>query len=199
MEMDKIINAGFFKRLLAYVVDIVIVSLIVSIVTLGLSKTKTDSLNKQLLNVQNDFFAEKITMDEYLDMTTSLTYESERASLISNIVSVIILVGYFIGFQYLNNGQTLGKKLLKIKIMENNEKPRLMTIIIRSLLIDSILINLIGILLVLVLNDRNYVLTYGLFSMLHMLFMFVSICMMLFRNDKLGLHDIITHSSVVEV
>ncbi len=40
---------------------------------------------------------------------------------------------------------------------------------------------------------------YGLFSMLYMMFIFACVFMMLFRKDKMSLHDIITHSNVVEV
>lgn len=192
-------NAGFFKRLLAYLIDIVIVSLIVSIVTMGISSTKTDNLRKQLTEVQNNYISGELSMEDYVDSSTSLMYEMEKSSAISTTINIVIMIGYFIVFQFLNKGQTLGKKLLKIKISEKGENPKLITIMIRSLLIDGILINLIGLLLVVSLNDYAYVMVYGIFSMLYMLFIFISVIMMLFKNDKVALHDVITHSNVVEV
>jgi len=192
-------NAGFLKRLLAYLIDIVIVSLIVSIVTMGISSTKTENLQKQLAEVQNNYISGELSMDDYVDSSTSLMYEMEKSSAVSTTINIVIMIGYFIIFQYLNKGQTLGKKLLKIKITEKGKEPKLITVIIRSLLIDGILINLIGVLLVISLNDYAYVMVYGIFSMLYMLFILISLTMMLFRNDKVALHDIITRSNVVEV
>lgn len=194
-------NAGFFKRFLAFGIDFLIVSLIVSIVTLGISTTKVDSLNKQLVELQNKAMTGEIAMEEFTNQSVSIMYDLEQASLPSDVITVIIFIGYFIVFQYLNKGQTLGKKIFKIKIVEGEKKnnPRLSTVIIRALLIDMILMRLIIIVFAIALDSYGFVMTYGVFSMLYMVFIFVCVFMMLFRKDKISLHDMITHSKVVEV
>ena len=197
MEM----NAGFFKRFLAFGIDFLIVNLIIGIVSMGISTTKADSLNKQLMELQNSVMTGEITVEEFTNQSTSIMYDMERASLPSDIVTVIIFIGYFIVFQYMNKGQTLGKKLFKIKIVEGKkkEKPRLSTVIVRSMLIDMILMRLIIIVFAVALDSYGFVMIYGLCSMLYMIFIFVCVFMMLFRKDKMSLHDMITHSNVVEV
>ncbi len=138
-------NAGFFKRFLAFGVDYLLVSLIVGIVTMGISTTKVDSLNKQLIELENKAMSGEMTMEEFANQSTSIMYDLEKASLPSDIVTVVIFIGYFVVFQYLNKGQTLGKKLFKIKIVEGKKKesPRFITIITRSMLIDMILMRLV--------------------------------------------------------
>lgn len=194
-------NAGFFKRFLAFGVDYLLVSLIVGIVTMGISTTKVDSLNKQLIELENKAMSGEMTMEEFANQSTSIMYDLEKASLPSDIVTVVIFIGYFIVFQYLNKGQTLGKKLFKIKIVEGKKKgsPRLITVITRSMLIDMILMRLAIIVFAIALDSYGFVMIYGLFSMLYMMFIFACVFMMLFRKDKMSLHDIITHSNVVEV
>ena len=194
-------NAGFFKRFLAFGIDFLIVNLIIGIVSMGISTTKADSLNKQLMELQNSVMTGEITVEEFTNQSTSIMYDMERASLPSDIVTVIIFIGYFIVFQYMNKGQTLGKKLFKIKIVEGKkkEKPRLSTVIVRSMLIDMILMRLIIIVFAVALDSYGFVMIYGLCSMLYMIFIFVCVFMMLFRKDKMSLHDMITHSNVVEV
>ena len=194
-------NAGFFKRFLAFGIDFLLVNLIVSIVTMGISTTKVESLNKQLLELENKAMSGEMAMEEFANQSTSIMYDLEKASLPSDIVTVVIFIGYFIVFQYLNKGQTLGKKLFKIKIIEGEKKsnPRLLTVIVRSILIDMILMRLIIIVFVIALDSTGFVMMYGLFSMFYMIFIFVCVFMMLFRKDKISLHDMITHSNVVEV
>ena len=194
-------NAGFFKRFLAFGIDFLLVNLIVSIVTMGISTTKVESLNKQLLELENKAMSGEMAMEEFADQSTSIMYDLERASLPSDIVTVVIFIGYFIVFQYLNKGQTLGKKLFKIKIVEGKKKesPRLITVITRSMLIDMILMRLVIIVFAIALDSYGFVMIYGLFSMLYMMFIFACVFMMLFRKDKMSLHDMITHSNVVEV
>ena len=194
-------NAGFMKRLLAFMIDYIIVSLIISIVTMSISTTKVESLNKQLVEIENKVMSGEMDIEEFSEQSTSIMYDLEKASLPSDIVTVVIFIGYFIVFQYLNKGQTLGKKLLKIKIVEGDKKnsPRLITVITRSLLIDMILMRLVIIVLAIALDSYGFVMVYGLFSMLYIIFIMVCIFMMLFRNDKVSLHDMITHSNVVEV
>ena len=168
---------------------------------MGISTTKVESLNKQLLELENKAMSGEMTMEEFANQSTSIMYDLEKASLPSDIITVVIFIGYFIVFQYLNKGQTLGKKIFKIKIVEGKKKesPRLITVITRSMLIDMILMRLVIIVFAIALDSYGFVMIYGLFSMLYMMFIFACVFMMLFRKDKMSLHDMITHSNVVEV
>lgn len=199
--MVILMNAGFFKRLLAFVIDFMIVNLIVSIVTIGMSTTKVENLNKQLVELENNMMSGEVSIEEFTEKSTSIMYDLEKASIPTDIVTVIIFIGYFIVFQYLNKGQTLGKKIFKIKIVEGEKKdsPRLTTVITRSLLIDMIFMRVFIVAMVIALDSYAFVMVYGLFSMLYMIFIFICVFMMLFRNDKVSLHDMITRSNVVEV
>ena len=70
--------------------------------------------------------------------------------------------------------------------------------IIRSVLIDSIFSGIIGIIFIFVLNQNTYYLGYSIVQMIETMFIFVSALFVLYRKDKLGLHDIIAHTEVLE-
>ena len=62
----------------------------------------------------------------------------QKSSVIVLTASLVVTIAYFVVFQYLNKGQTLGKKLLKIKVKEKGENPSLKSIIIRTVMINNI-------------------------------------------------------------
>lgn len=192
-------RANFVKRVLAYFVDVIIVSIIFSVITIGISTTKVDNLSEQLIEVEENYISGELEAIDAVNKMASLCYEIEKSSVVSNSIYVLLLMVYFVGFQYMNKGQTLGKMLVKIKIVENEGNPSLMAMFIRTMFTNEILINLFIILLVYVLKDISYFVTYEVLFLLNAVFMLISGMMILYRKDKLGLHDMLSRTSVVEV
>jgi uncharacterized RDD family membrane protein YckC len=72
----------------------------------------------------------------------------QKANALPNAINTLLIIVYFIVFQYLNKGQTIGKKLLKIKLVNEDKKEiSLKQILIRGIMIYSILSSLINIIL----------------------------------------------------
>ena len=195
MEM----NASFMKRLLAYLIDTVIVAFLFAIVVSGIKNDKISNLQKQLSEVQNKYLSQEITGSDYLGQMAEINYDLEKSSVLSNTIYVIILIGYFGVFQFWNNGQTLGKKIMKIKVVENDKRPSFMAIFVRSFIINQIFVNILSILLVFTIKDYAYYIATIIISLVNMLIILVSALMILYRKDKVGLHDMVSHTRVVEV
>lgn len=51
-----------------------------------------------------------------------LNYELTKRKLPVNVATSVVFIGYYIIFAYFNKGQTLGKKLLKIKVVNDKER-----------------------------------------------------------------------------
>lgn len=191
-------KASFFKRLGAYLLDTIFLTIIVAITTIGMTSKEYDDAYNKYLELNEKYMAQEITIGEYLDDISPLMYTMNKSSVLVTGINVGLSIAYFIVFQYLNKGQTLGKKLLKIKVVENGKDPSLKSMIIRSILIDSIFSGLIGIIFIFVLNQNTYYLGYSIVQMIETMFIFVSALFVLYRKDKLGLHDIIAHTEVLE-
>ena len=107
-------KASFAKRLGSFIIDSVILSILFAIITMGF-KLDTKDINDEVANTLEQYDSGEITIDEYLDKTLELNYELQKSSLVVNSLNIVLYAGYFIVFGYLNKGQTIGKKICKIK------------------------------------------------------------------------------------
>lgn len=133
-------KANIFKRVSAYLIDYFIVMFILSLITMGIGGNST--ITKEINNLAESYANKEITIEEYSEKTQELNYELQKSNVAVNAVSVTLFIGYFIVFAYFNKGQTIGKKLLKIKVVEDNKKPSIKAMIIRGLFVYGILTGL---------------------------------------------------------
>ena len=96
------------------------------------------------------------------------------------------------------NGETLGKKLMKIKITSNNDKKLTMNnYLIRALVIDSVLMNIITIITILLFSKDIYLTSYNIISYVFSFVYIVSLAMILFSKNGRGLQDILANTKVI--
>lgn len=190
-------KATFIQRLLAYLLDFIIISLIFSLITAGF---KTDnSISEKYDVLYEKLMKEEITSKEYLNDYTNLIYENQKANVIPNTLNIVLIIVYFIVFQYLNKGQTIGKKLMKIKIVTQQKKEiSLLQMFIRSIMIYSIFSGLTNILLFFNISKKLYMSLYLIIGSIESLILLLCAIFILYRNDKRTLHDIATKTMVIK-
>ena len=107
----------FFDRLSAYFVDMVIIYIITLIIaSCGLTST-TDSYNDKIKELTESYTNNLVTEEEFIDNYTSIIYENQKSNVIFLGVGTAIVIAYFVIFQYMNKGQTIGKKLLHLRVL----------------------------------------------------------------------------------
>jgi len=191
-------KASFFKRLCAFLIDSIILSIVFAIITIGF-KLDTEDINNQVANTLEQYESGEITIDEYLDKTLELNYELQKSSLIVNSLNIVLYVGYFIVFGYLNKGQTIGKKICKIKVVNiKDDKLSISNMIVRSLFIYGIFTLLYSVIFVNILNKEMFGYSYVIVSYLEIIFMAIAFFMVLYKKEGRGLHDIIANTNVIE-
>ena len=190
-------KANFIQRALAYLLDIFIISFIFSIITIGF-KPNTE-IEKKYNEVYDNYINGEITAEQYLDEYTDVLYDMQKANALPNAINTVLIIAYFIVFQYLNKGQTIGKKLLKIKIVNEDKKEiSLKQMLIRGIMIYSILSSLINIILFFNVSRKVYMTSYLTIGAIETLILFLSAIFILYRNDKKALHDIVSKSIVIK-
>ena len=190
-------KATFIQRALAYLLDIFILSFIFSIITIGF-KPNSD-IEKKYNEVYDNYIKGEITAEQYLDEYTKVYYDMQKANALPNAINTVLIIAYFIVFQYLNKGQTIGKKLLKIKIVNEDKKDiSLKQMLIRGIMIYSILSSLINIILFFNVSRKVYMTSYLSVGAIESLILFLSAIFILYRNDKKALHDIASKSIVIK-
>jgi len=192
-------KAFVFPRIMAYILDIIIISLIVSLLSNVLpNNNKVIKLREDYAALQEDFLASKITEDEYMTKSEEVVYELDYQSVPSSIVSVAFVIGYFVVFQFYNNGQTIGKKIMKIKIVSVNDKPlSINNYIYRTFILNGLLINILNLILLVFISKNNYFYFSFTLQMVQSVLILVTIFMSLFKKDGRGLHDKIANTKVV--
>ena len=192
-------KATFFERLGAYVLDTIIVSLIFSLICLGLGDY-TSNAKKMMEELDNKLLNAEITNQEYLSEYQELLYDYQKETVLQTGISLALTIAYYVIFQYMNKGQTIGKKLLGIKVVNKDTKEPISILkgLLRSLLICSIVSTTVGILAIYIVGKTHYFAAYGSFLIMEMLFLLVTIMFVLYKKDGRGLHDLMASSIVIK-
>lgn len=190
-----------YKRILAYLIDIFIVICIATILTIFIpvSEEYTNQMN-ELNAVLEDYSSGDISETEYLEKFNDISYIINKESVQVSIVSVVLSTIYFVVLAYYMNGQTFGKKIMKIQVVSANSKKLTMNnYLIRSLIVDSILMNAISIIAILFLEKSSYLKVYDVTSTIFGAIYVVIFAMILFRQDGRGLHDLLANTKVISL
>lgn len=190
----------FLQRAIAYFIDVLIVAIIGSIIGYFLI-FRTDSYNdavKKISDIPSMVLSGKIENEKDLDEYMKYSYIVQKNSGLSTVVELIISIFYFGTFAYYNNGKTIGKKLMKIKVVSSSDTELSHgKFIIRASLITGLYTSFLS-LFSLFFNDYVKYFNYDLlFSNIYSIFVITCIIMIIFRKDNRGLHDLIVKSKIV--
>lgn len=190
----------FFPRLIAYIIDILIVSVVVSGITILLPENENyNKYMKEYEKVQTELINKDITYQEFVDQSREIVYDIDYSNVLSMIIEVVAIILYFIIFLFYNKGQTLGKKLMKLRVVNaRGENLTINQIALRSLLVNSILVNILMIGSVLFVGRKYYFYASLGLQYLAMAIEFVILLMILFRKDGRGLHDVVAGTQVIQ-
>lgn len=191
--------AQFNKRFFAYIIDIFIVLVIANLITMFIPiSEKTQDYYKELQTTQKKMYDKEIDVKEYTDIVLEDNYNISKGTVLISLTSIIIYILYFVVYQVYNNGQTVGKKLMKIKVKSiTDESLSINTMLFRALIIYGIAANIINLMLILLLKKELYLSISNTISIIQSLIVIISVFMILISKQKRGIHDIITKTEVV--
>lgn len=189
-------KADFFKRIFAYMIDYFIILLVLSFITANINVGS--DITEKVNNLTNEYKNGNITIEEYNVEVLPLNYELTKRKLPVNVITCVIIIGYYIVFAYFNKGQTLGKKICKIRVVnDKGERASIWNILIRSLFIYGIITTLYSLISINFLDIESFNYSVSVVSVIESLFIVISLLMMLYKKDGRGLHDIIAKTKVI--
>ena len=198
------------KRIIAFLLDILLVFFLASLVTsihfINPYYKKYEKSFEEYSEVTNSYLEEKITEDEFLKLNYVNYYNVSRYSVPYNIAIAVILVLYFAFFQKFNNGQTMGKQIMKIKVVNSDDdkdvsliKYLLRCLPIYYISIGSIISLLLNSLILLFIKGKVFYIASVCINYAFVTLGIVTLVFMLTRKDKRGLHDLIANTKVIEI
>ena len=193
-------KALFVQRFIAFLLDIFILSSIASLISYPFLDAKSiDKLNKNSSEVIEKYTTGEIDMDTYVDEVKGISYQLSQKQGVVSLVTLFLAVLYFIVYQYYNNGQTIGKKLMKIKVVSSTDKEITMnSFIFRSLIVNSILVDMISFVIVIFGNETVYFYGVAICGIIKYTLLLICGFMVMWSKSGLGLHDRIAHTTVVK-
>ena len=192
------------KRFIAFTIDIFIVSIICeALSTMNLINIYRDDYLKtynEYQEIYDSFENNQITLDQYNENVIYYNYELSKDNIISYIIYIVIFTSYFVGLNCLYDGQTLGKKLMNIKIeSKNNKKLNAWTYILRTILLTGIFGTFVLLILVFILKEKAYYDVSFIISLLQYILQLIICITTLLNKEGRGLHDIICKTKVVDL
>lgn len=188
------------KRIFAYLIDLLIVS-VISTLIFSLPIFKQDYKNYEVAT--NEYLSEiresgsgEVNEQKLLD----LQYNTYKESATLLIIKTGLLIIYFGVFGYFMHGQTIGKKIFNIKIVSNSNKsinPALF--ILREILVTNFIPELLSLIFLLISSKNLWTQASLYISYASYITAFLLVGFMIFRDDERGLHDLICDTKVINV
>ncbi len=195
------------KRLMAYIIDILIVSIVLTpIINWSVINPYIDDYTENY-NAYTELIEEAnngdvdVDTEEYKDTVMQLNYNINKYKVISSSISVVGYILYFAVLQWALKGQTIGKKIMKIRTVANKDDKKLNVgnYIIRSVILNNIIFLIISTYSVYLFSVQSYYTLSLIVSYLELLVITIILLMIVLRKDFRGLHDFIAGTKVIDL
>ena len=186
-----------FRRIIANIIDIIILLLVfaamLSFIPLNDkikdNYAKIDKIESRVSSY-NDLTADEI------DQINAIFYENEFEFVKYYLISSIILIVYFIFIPKWRKDQTIGQRILKIRLV-NDDKITYNVYVIRTLLNTGLILTIVCPLLLYFLNRVWYSRVTSILVIIQLMYWIISFLMLLI--SKTTIHDKITKTRIIEV
>lgn len=190
----------FGKRLIAFLIDVILVSFAASVVCLPfLDYDSIDNLTNNYYELESDYISGEVDVKTYINHSSSILYRASRAQGLLSLVSIFFNILYFVVYQFYNKGQTLGKKILKIQVVSNSgDDLTINHYIYRYFVFNSILIDMIVLAFVILAKQDMWFHTTLILGIVNYITLFVCGIMAFFHKEGRGLHDLVSNTKVIQ-
>lgn len=200
--MGKVENnkAFFVQRLGAFLIDMFIVTFLASLIAVPFSSiNKNDNTEEKIIELMEQYQNQEIVNDDFVAQMTDLYYQSARSSGLISLITIGVYLLYFVVYQMRKKGQTIGKKLMKIRVVSDVGELNMNQLLFRAFIADFILVELISFILMLFASKSSYIYSVFLVESIQYLIVVISIFMIMNKRDGRAIHDKIAKTTVIRV
>ena len=162
--------------------------------------------NKCLIIVK-DYNSNKMTDEYYSEKVDYYYYRLEKNSIVVYAVNIIAFMLYFVFFQGFTGGQTLGKKITRLKVVSTKEDEKLSykQLFKRTLFLpintmfSSVTYCIIMLGCILVLPENLFTPVTDFLYFINYMVILGIVFTISFNKGKIGLHDMLAHTRIMEM
>ena len=168
--------------------------------------TEEDKFNELISSKYED---NKISKKEYNKIVSEINENFDKIakdyiyilgtkSIVNSVITLVCTLLYFGILQYFLKGQTLGKKLLKLRVVSSNDKKiNIFNYLLRTLIVNEVLLNGISIIFIAFASKSVYTQADNVIKVIISVVEAVIIFLILTREDQRGLHDLLFNTKVI--
>lgn len=187
------------KRLQAYIIDLLIMILFMYIISFLFKNSSIEYLYLELNNLKDLSINNKVSILNNLEKYSMIIYQIDKHQMPLYIINIFYIIIYFIFIPFVTKGQTIGKKIMHIKISMNDDSLiTISSLTKRSFITTGILISLILIIMIHFIPSNLYFYMVSIFAFIQVLLVIISGFMVIYRRDKKGAQDIIGLTKIME-
>ena len=207
-------NKYVYRRISAFLIDVFLVTFVSTIFS-SISYVNPFMENykvaydeyREIYKSESESVLTNPTIKNVVDYSNKMSkqiYKIDYSMLFNNIYYLVFSFLYFVLFAYFTNGQTLGKKLFKLRVVrQDGEKVKLSNLMLRTLVSGSSIfmgVNIIVVIqLLLLMISQNQVYFYAiLFSSMISYVIEIIGLVLLFSKEHRSLDDIIGSTKVID-
>ena len=196
---DNFEKAFFSQRLVAFLVDIFIVTFLVSIISsFFVDSKKIEKLEKEGIEIVQKINSDGADVNAIVDQYADIYYKIARSSGLISITTILFEVLYFVIYQFYRNGQTLGKKLAGIRVVSLDEELTMNQLIYRSMLSSFMIFQFISFIFMLFTPKSLFFPFIVCLNVVEYLTIIISVIMIFNKKTRCALHDKLAHTIVIQ-
>lgn len=213
-----------FKRLIAYLIDAFFVFLLATLLTsnsyINKDYNKYKKTYEEYVKIydayENDVelleerYEDKLILEEeYKQILTEIdnnfnakekeySYKLSKLSIIPSIINILVVLLYFVVIQYCFYGKTIGKKIMKLKVVSSKGKDlTIFNYFVRSLILNNVLIDTLNIIAIIILKQSQFFVYNQIIYVISYILEVTISLMIIFDKEGRGLHDLVATTKVV--
>ncbi len=190
-------KSHFLQRACAYLIDAMLVTLVISLITAWMPKSnKYEEADKREQELMEKVSNNEVKLNDVYDEILEINYIKDKETIIVSLLTTVATLGYFATYAFYKDGQTLGKKLMHIKVVSEEGELTHNQMFLRTLIAQGSLSSIISMFLLMFISSKQYVSVFVVQAIQSVLLIAI-VFMIIFRKDKKGLHDIVFKTQVI--
>ena len=153
-------------------------------------------LNSEYNEVADKYINNEIDFNTYYNRISYIYYDIDKENVIYGIINALFILIYFVFVPLYNDGKTLGKKIMKIKVVRkdgNQLEPN--NLLFRNLILNGLATMIISLALIYVTNATSYYMITSILGGIQLIISIINIILIL--RNKEALHDKLGNTKVI--
>lgn len=187
------------KRIFAYIVDVLLISVISTLIFQIVFKTSSyqeyEEKTEQYVNELMSSGSTEYTEEDLVN----ILYDINKVQIPKQIIDFGLTIFYFGILSFIFNGKTLGKKLFKLRVVPlKGKKLNAPLYFLREIILTNSIFSLLSIINISLCGVEKWYLFNSIITNGRTFVVLALIGTLIFREDERSLHDVICKTKVIE-